>query len=106
MGTATARLMMAFGSRIYAVNRSGRSTEPAEFVGSLAVLDRVLAAADVLVISLPLTLATRGLIGARELALMKPPALLVNVASGPLGEPGALYEPPRAHPELNPGIAT
>src|SRR5258707_2412697 len=106
VGTAPARLMMAFGSGTYAVNRSGRSTEPAEFVGSLADLDRVLAAADVLVISLPLTLATRGLIGARELALMKPTAILVNVARGPLVEQSALYEHLCAHPEFSAGIDT
>lgn len=106
IGTATARLMTAFGARIYAVNRSSRTTEPAEFVGSLADLDHVLAVADVLVISLPLTLATRGLIGARELALMKPHAIMVNVARGPVVDQGALYEHLRTHPEFSAGIDT
>lgn len=106
IGIATGRLMRAFGARIYAVNRSGRSTEPAEFVGSLADLDRVLAAADVLVISLPLTLATRGLIGSRELALMKPEAIVVNVARGPIIDQKALYEHLRTHPAFSAGIDT
>ncbi|HEX9526593.1 MAG TPA: 2-hydroxyacid dehydrogenase [Streptosporangiaceae bacterium] len=105
-GTATARLMTAFGGRIHAVNRSGRTSEPAEFVGTLADLDRVLAVADVLVISLPLALATRGLLGRREFALMKPTAILVNVARGAIVDQGALYEHLRTHPQSGAGIDT
>jgi len=58
IGTRTATLMRAFGARIHAVNTSGQTAEPVEFVGTLAGLDKVLAAADVLVISMPLTRAS------------------------------------------------
>ncbi len=106
IGTATATLMRAFGARIHAVNTTGRTSEPAEFIGTLADLDRVLAAADVLVIALPLITATRGLIGARELALMKPAAILVNVSRAAVVDERALYEHVRDQPEFCAGIDT
>jgi phosphoglycerate dehydrogenase-like enzyme len=104
IGSATARLMRAFGARIQALNSSGRTAEPVEFVGTLADLDRVLTAADVLVIALPLTSATHGLIGRRELELMKPGAILVNVARGAIVDERALYEHLLAHPRFSAGI--
>src|SRR6266704_1989804 len=66
IGRATARLMRAFGMRIYAINHSGTSSEPADFLSTLHDLERVLRESDVVVISLPLTKATRGLIGEEE----------------------------------------
>jgi phosphoglycerate dehydrogenase-like enzyme len=98
IGQATARLMRPFGARIHAINSSGTTTEPADWVGTLDQLDELLAVADVLVIAVPLTTATRGLIGARELGLMKPTAILVNVARGPIIDERALYQHLRANP--------
>jgi phosphoglycerate dehydrogenase-like enzyme len=106
IGTATARLMRPFGARIHAVNTSGRTSEPVEFIGTLADLDRVLATADVLVIALPLITVTRGLLGARELALMKPAAILVNVSRAAIVDERALYEHLRDQPEFCAGIDT
>src|SRR6478672_10981753 len=104
IGRATARLMRAFGARVYAVNSSGRTSEPVEFIGTLSDLDRVLAAADVLVIALPLINATRDLIGARELSLMKPDAILVNVGRAAIVDERALYEHLRSHSDFCAGI--
>jgi glycerate dehydrogenase len=106
IGKASARLMRAFGARIQAVNTSGRSSEPADFIGTLAHLDKLLAAVDVLLIALPLTRATRGLIGARELRLMKPNAILVNVGRAAIVDERALYEHLRDHPDFCAGLDT
>lgn len=106
IGTATAALMRPFGAQIYAINSSGHTAEPTDFAGTLADLDQVLAAADVAVISLPLTRTTRGLIGTRELRLMKPDAILVNVARAAIVDERALYEHLRDNPEFCAGIDT
>lgn len=106
IGVATAGLMRGFGARIYAVNRDGRTDEPVEFAGTMADLDQVLAAADMLLVSLPLTLSTRGLLGKREFSLMKPTGILVNVARGAIVDQAALYEHLRANPQFSAGIDT
>jgi glyoxylate reductase len=60
--------------------------------GYVAELDDLLAAADVVSLHVPLTDETRHLIGARELALMKPTAVFVNTARGPVVDEEALVD--------------
>ena len=100
IGQATARLMRAFGMRVHAVNRSGKTSEPVDWIGATAKLDELLAASDVLVISMPLTRKTVGLIGPRELGLMKPDAILVNLARGEIIDEAALFAHLQAHPRF------
>jgi glycerate dehydrogenase len=105
-GRATARLMRAFGMHIYALNQSGKSAEPTEFIGTLHDLEHVLRSCDVVVLSLPLIRATQGLIGKNELAWMKPDAILVNSARGAIIDEEALYIHARNHPTFMVGIDT
>lgn len=98
IGQATARLMRAVGMRIHAINRSGTSDTATDWIGSNAQLDGLLAASDVLVIAVPLTPATNGMLGARELGLMKPDAILVNLARGEVVDEAALFAHLQAHP--------
>ncbi len=106
VGVATARLMRAFGMRIHAINRRGASDEPVDWIGPPDRLDDMLRAADVLVITTALTKATEGMIGARELALMKPDAILVNVARGEIVDETALYAHLVTHSEFTACIDT
>jgi phosphoglycerate dehydrogenase-like enzyme len=91
VGAATARLMRCLGMRVHAINRRGAAAEPVEWIGTPDRLDALLAAADVLVISTPLTRSTERLIGAAQLALMKSDAILINLARGEIIDEAALY---------------
>jgi phosphoglycerate dehydrogenase-like enzyme len=104
IGRASAELFRALGARIHAINTSGRTDAAVDWVGTLDELDGLLAAADVLVISLPLTRVTTGLLGERELSLMKPDAILVNVARAAIVDEDALYEHLRANPSFSAGL--
>jgi phosphoglycerate dehydrogenase-like enzyme len=98
VGVATARLMRAMGMTIHAINRRGSAAAPTEWIGTPDHLDTLLRAADVLVIAAPLSHATVGRIGARELSLMKEDAILVNLARGEIIDEGALFAHLQGHP--------
>ncbi|MCP5155828.1 MAG: hydroxyacid dehydrogenase [Ectothiorhodospiraceae bacterium] len=100
IGVATARVLRPLGVRVHAVNRRGASDEPVDWIAGLDRLDELLAASDVLVLSLPLTTRSAGMIGARELGLMKRDAILVNLARGEIVDEVALYRHLEANPEF------
>ncbi len=100
IGAATARLMRAIGMRAHAINRHGRTDQPVDWIGTPEQLNELLEAADVLLISGPLTRATYGLIGTAELRHMKDDAILVNLARGEIVQEKALYDHLVTHPNF------
>jgi glycerate dehydrogenase len=85
LGRGAARIAEAFGMQVKIAARPGGPPQSGR-----VPLDELLAAADIVSLHCPLNDATRGLIGARELALMKPDALLINTARGALIDGAAL----------------
>jgi len=104
IGQASARLFQALGAHVHAINRSGRTDATVDRIGKIEDLDALLGAADIVVVSLPLTRATDGLIGRRELSLMKPDGILVNVARAGIIDEDALYEHLERNPSFSAGI--
>jgi len=93
LGRAVARSVKdALGMRVLVAERAGGVAADTSTPDSpvRVTLDELLRVADVLSLHCPLTPATTGLIGKRELALMKPDALLINTARGALIDLDAL----------------
>src|SRR3989442_15660069 len=92
IGRALARRARAFDMEVCAIRRDvARSADDGlALLGGLEILDEVLRRADYLVVALPATAATRGLIGEAQLAVMKRTAVLVNVARAEIVDEGAL----------------
>ena len=83
IGTATIRLLLAFGAKVIAWSRTERPKVNAMGVKYMP-LETLLQQSDIVSLHVPLCDETRGLIGEKELSLMKPTALLVNTARGPV----------------------
>ena len=85
IGSAVARIAEAFGMRVVRAAVPGSPTHAGR-----TPLDDALPDADVVSLHCPLTDATRGMVDARFLAALKPGAILINTARGPLIDDGAL----------------
>jgi glyoxylate reductase len=95
IGREVARRAAAFGMRL--VYAALRPCPEIEALGaSRRTLDELLRESDAVSLHVRLTEATRHLVGARELALMKPTAILVNTSRGPVVDEAALVEALRA----------
>jgi len=90
IGCAVARRARGFDMPVLYYNRSPRPQLEQELGAERVPLDELLRRADFVSINLPLTAETIHIIGERELALMKPTAVLVNTGRGPLVDEAAL----------------
>jgi phosphoglycerate dehydrogenase-like enzyme len=93
IGQGVARRARAFDMQVCAIRQDVRrgASDDVTLLGGLEMVDALLRRSDYVVVSLPATPATRGLIGETRLAAMKPTAILVNVARGEIVDEDALY---------------
>jgi phosphoglycerate dehydrogenase-like enzyme len=94
IGQAVARRARAFDMTVLAIRRDVARpiADDVELLGGPDRLDALLRRADYLVLTLPLTEATRRLIGPSQLAAMKPTAMLVNVSRAEIVDERGLYQ--------------
>jgi D-3-phosphoglycerate dehydrogenase len=90
IGLQVARLGNAFGCHVLGFERQALRIEGVAI--EQVELDEVLSRSDIVSLHVPLTTETRGLIGRRQLGRMKPSAILINTARGPLVDQPALIE--------------
>ncbi len=90
IGPLVAKMARGFDMRLLAFSRNMTPEKAAAAGATLAPLDRLLAESDAVTLHLRLSPRTKGLLGAREIALMKPGALLVNTSRGELVDEAAM----------------
>src|SRR3989454_9349668 len=93
IGRALARRARAFDMEVCAIRRevTRSDSEGLAFLGGPDALGEVVRRADYLAVTLSLTEATRGILGEQELRMMKPTAVLINVARAEIVDEDALY---------------
>ena len=84
LGSQVARIGTAFGMAVIAWSPNLTADRAAQCGATLATKDALLAASDIVTVHMVLSERTRGLIGADDIARMKPEAFLINTSRGPL----------------------
>ncbi len=92
IGLAVARRARGFGTRVLHASQSPKTEAETELAVARRELPDLISESDFVSLHVPLLPETRGLIGSRELGLMKPDAVLVNTARGPIVDQAALIE--------------
>src|SRR3989442_3108929 len=106
IGAEIARRCKAFDMRVVGIERSRVSRGLDDAVGTLDDLPRYLPEADVVVLALPLTRTTEGLVDRRFLVQMKDDAILVNIARGKLIVEDDLFDHLKTHPKCRAALDT
>jgi phosphoglycerate dehydrogenase-like enzyme len=97
IGRAVARRARALGMDVLAVRRHAGTDDVARILSGDAALRTLLEDSDFVVLSVPSTALTRGLIGAEQLGWMKKSAVIINVARGEVLDENALHDALSAH---------
>jgi D-3-phosphoglycerate dehydrogenase len=90
LGTRTAKIAQAFGMKVIAWSQNLTPEKCQEAGVTYAAKEDLFRQADFVTIHLVLSQRTRGLVGAKELAAMKPSAYIINTSRGPIIEEAAL----------------
>ena len=88
IGSRVANIAQAFGCEVYAYSRTVKDLAGVQYVG----LEELLSTCDIISLHVPLNEDTRALINKENIALMKPEAVLINTARGPVVDSKALAE--------------
>ncbi len=91
IGLMTAKLFLAFGARVLAYARHEREEVKAAGIAYVS-LDELLRESDIISLHTPNNAETKGMIGAAEIGKMKPTAIFINCARGPIVDNAALAE--------------
>ena len=95
IGRSVAEHARPFGMRILALRRNPERAAGDVLVDAVypsSQIDEMIAQCDYITVTAPLTADTRGLVGSRQIAAMRPSAVIINVGRGPVIEEAALIE--------------